>query len=191
MEKHLTWLPRALIKAARGEFKSHVRQMKGMELNLPQSLRGREKLPRQRTNYWTTSLHWLINSYPWATQTLWAQWPTAAKTKTEIFQRFTVQFPGFPSGFQGNHSDCAPAEHIPCAQASFNCCSPEGCTGRKRQLHFSGEQPQQQEIQARESHSWNNKENWKSFIACPRQVILNVFGGKPQDRNWLKSKLLV
>lgn len=60
-----------------------------------------------------------------------------------------MQFPGFPSGFQGNHSDCAPAEHTPCAQASFNCCSPEGCTGRKRRLHFSGEQPQQQEIQAR------------------------------------------
>lgn len=142
--------------------------MKGMELNLPQSLffstlREREKLPWQRTNYWTTSLHSLIQHYPWTTQTIRAQGP-ALRTKTQIFKRFTVQYPGFPSGFQGNHSDSTPVEHIPRAQASFNCCSPEGSTGRKRWFNFSGEQPQQQEIQAKQSHSWNNEENWKVLL---------------------------
>lgn len=171
--------------------------MKGMELNLPQSLsfstlREREKLPWQRSNYWMTSSphssHW-FSSCPWPTGTIQAldgQW-AALKAKTQTFKRLTMQHPGLPSGFQGNHSDCTPVEHKPYARASFNCCWPEGRTGRKRWFHFSGEQPQQQETQAKESHSWKNKEKLESFIACPRQVILNVFGGKPQDRNWLKA----
>lgn len=136
-----------------------------------------------------SSLHPLIQQLPLNhTDQRGSTWSvTSSKSKTQTFKRFTVQCPGFPSGFQGNHSDCSAAEHTPYAQASFNCCSPEGGTGRRRWVHFSGEQPQQQEIQDKESHSWNNKENWKVRIACPRQVILNVFGAKPQDRNWLKA----